>query len=153
MLENLETLLFENNQLGGELPACMTSLSNVFEFDVHNNGFSGRPPSGFFDMPKLETLDLSSNGFNGGLDFLAGPDSRSGNVQFSRLTTLRLNDNSFNGEVPLEVFELDSLQELALQNTGLTGDVSAMCNKTSVTGVTTDCLKVACNKACCECVY
>lgn len=152
MLDNLETLLFENNELGGELPACMTSLTKVFEFDVHNNRFSGRPPSGFFDMPKLETLDLSSNSFNGGLDFLTGPDSRSGSVQFSKIATLRLDNNGFDGEIPPEVYELDSLEELSLHDTGVTGDVSAMCGKPTVTVLTTDCSQVVCSEDCCNCV-
>ncbi len=152
MLEDLETLVFEGNQLGGELPECLTSLSSVFEFNVHNNAFSGRPPSGFFNMPRLETLDLSSNMFTGRLDFLVGPDDRSETVGNSRLTTLRLDNNGFDGELPSELYALDALQELTLHDTAVQGDVSAMCENPTVSILTTDCSQAVCNKDCCDCL-
>ena len=154
MLMDLESLLLENNQLGGSLPTCLTSLSSVFEFDVHSNDFSGSPPPGFFDMPKLQTLDLSSNQFSGGLNFLEGMNSRSTNSaqSTSPITTLRLNNNGFVGDVPRSVYDLNALKILTLYGTSVTGNVSALCSKPSVSVLSTDCSQVACDEACCQCV-
>lgn len=152
MLEDLETLVFEGNQLYGELPACLTGLSAVFEFDVHNNAFSGTPPSGFLTMPRLETLDLSSNNFTGGLDFLAGTDDRAEPLSFSKLTTLRLDNNGFDGELPTEIYTLNALEELTLHKTAITGDISAMCEQPTVSILTTTCSQVVCNNDCCTCL-
>lgn len=152
LLENLETLSFENNQLGGSLPACLTSLLSIFEFNVHNNAFSGIPPSGFFDMPRLETLDLSSNAFTGELDFLEGPQSRAGSVDFvSQIRTLRLDNNEFEGNIPDSMYNLNSLEELTLQQTSVWGDVSALCSNPAISVLSMDCSQVSCNESCCTC--
>ena len=153
MLDYLESLQLENNYLVGELPACVTSLSKAFKFDVHNNQLSGTPPLGFVEMPQLETLDLSSNTFSGGLDFLAGLNSSSsGSVESSKITALRLDNNDFVGDIPSDLFGLGSLSELSLHDTLLTGDVSAMCDKPTITVLKIDCSKIVCSEHCCSCV-
>ena len=150
MLEDLETVVLEGNQLSGNLPQCLTDLASVFEFNFRKNGFSGSPPSGFLSMPRLETLDLSSNQFTGGLDFLAA--SETGNSTGTSLRTLRLDNNGFNGELPSEIQSLEYLQELTLQGTSITGDISAICDNPAVWIITTDCTQVTCNSDCCECL-
>ena len=146
LLEDLETIVLEGNQLTGTLPQCLTDLVSVFEFNLRQNEFSGTPPSGFLSMPLLETLDLSNNQFSGELDFLATNATSS-----SRLQTLRLDNNGFNGELP-DLYALNSLQELTLHGTMVTGNVSAVCDGPAMTILTTNCTLVTCNSDCCECL-
>lgn len=148
LLQDLESILLENNRLVGSLPACITELSSVFEFNAHGNELTGAPPSGFLDMPNLETLDLSSNQFSGSLDFLVGPGAGP-----SKLTTLKLDDNDFDGDVPTEVLgQLGGIQEMTLHDTGVTGDVSTLCSILSAGSITATCDQLSCTGECCNCV-
>lgn len=155
MLDSLETISIDNNRLGGALPACITELSFIFEFDVHGNELSGPPPSGFLDMPRLQTLDLSSNYFSGTLDFLASSESGSGaDLPPSKLQILNLDNNSFDGEVPDGVLDrLVELEELSLHATDVTGDVSHLCLQPSILEVYASCDELVCDGECCNCIW
>jgi Leucine rich repeat len=155
MLDSLETISIDNNRLGGTLPACITDLSFIVEFDVHGNDLSGPPPSGFLDMPRLQMLDLSSNSFSGALDFLSSPDSGSGaELPPSKLQNLFLDNNSFDGEVPDGVLDrLVELEQLSLHATDVTGDVSSLCLQPSIAEVYASCDELVCEGECCNCIW
>lgn len=148
ILSELEIILLENNKLVGELPACLTKLNRLYELDVRNNKLSGSPPTGFLELPRLTTLDLSSNKFTGDLSFLSASEEA---LAVSKISSLKLDNNNFNGDPPLSLLEsLENLEEVSLQGTSVTGDVSALCASSALVSV--DCGQVACNGACCECL-
>jgi Leucine-rich repeat (LRR) protein len=149
-LDKLEILEVQNNQLVGELPACLTtSLPRLQKFDASNNQLSGELPQGFFGMPELESLNLSRNSFSGDLDKLMTgvPPGDDGYPVYENLAHLLLNDNEFTGDVPAEFIFLSNLKTLKVQNNDLSGNVNDMCEANSDLIIFADCSTVECT--CC----
>ena len=63
---HLEWLGLNSNELSGEIPAELGSLSNLESLDLSGNGLSGEIPAELGSLSNLTYLDLSGNGLSGG---------------------------------------------------------------------------------------
>lgn len=167
-LSNLEYLLLDNNLLTGGIPtelsnltslkelnACcqkekgggltgaipsgLGSLSNLYDFQLHENKLTGSIPSTLGNLTGLETFRLSDNELTGDipqainrLNLLTSlnlsfnqlngvvPDSLG---YMSNLTVFDLSDNQLNGNIPSTFSDLNNLLELDLSNNQLIGAI------------------------------
>ena len=64
-LSNLRDLGLRGNYLSGEIPAELGSLSNLTELDLHDNALSGEIPAELGSLSNLVKLGLSNNELSG----------------------------------------------------------------------------------------
>ncbi|CAL9183671.1 unnamed protein product, partial [Musa hybrid cultivar] len=83
---------FSNNNLTGEIPVEIGSLSALQTLNLSRNNFVGQIPATISAMKSLETLDLSFNKFSGGI-----PQSLS---DLYSLNHLNLSYNNLSGVIP-----------------------------------------------------
>ena len=91
-LTNLQFLRLQGNQLTGEIPAELGSLTNLRWLNLNNNQLTGEIPAELGDLTNLEVLDLRTNRLTG--EILAELGSLT-NLQF-----LRLQGNQLTGCIP-----------------------------------------------------
>ena len=116
-LTNLIYFRMYGNQLSGTLPASLGSLTNLQEVNLQHNNLSGTIPASFSALTSLYLLDLQNNQLNGSI-----PVSLSA---LSSLQSLFLNDNQLSGSIPT----LPNLQSIYLNNNQLSGSVPASLSK------------------------
>lgn len=124
-LTNLIYLRMYGNQLSGSLPASLGSLTNLQEINLQQNNVSGTIPASFSALTSLYLLDLQNNQLNGSI-----PVSLSA---LSSLQSLYLNNNQLSGSVPASLSKLKNLFILYLNANQLSGcfpaSLSALCGK------------------------
>ena len=120
------------NQLIGEIPPELGSLSNLQWLEVGSGSFScnaqgcepwspsanrlsGEMPAELGDLTNLRRLNLSANQLSGEIP------SELGNL--ANLEVLRLTGNRLNGEIPSELGSLPSLENLNLSFNQLSGEI------------------------------
>ena len=113
-LSNLEWLWLQRNQLSGEIPPELGNLSNLTHLYLQDNQLSGVPPE-LGNLSNLERLNLSGNQLSGEIPPELG--------NLSNLTHLYLQDNQLSGEVPSELGSLSNLEWLWLQRNQLSGEI------------------------------
>lgn len=137
-----------DSSMPGEIPATVSGLTEVTNFNMAGNALSGKIPDGINSMTKLNLLSLADNGLTGPvpagisalgslrfLDFgdnaLTGPIT----AEIGTLTQLKggliLSNNDFSGPLPPELNNLVQLGTLLLNNNGFTGplpDISGLVN-------------------------
>ena len=107
--------LAENN-LTGELPDYLASLTELTELALHRNNLSGSIPTQLTQFERLENFYLSRNKLTGELP--------AGLSDMENLSRLHLNNNGFTGAVPASLGNLSNLTSLLLYgNTDLSGDL------------------------------
>ncbi|MEO6728330.1 MAG: hypothetical protein ABIM99_00245 [Candidatus Dojkabacteria bacterium] len=111
------------NNLLGNLPSSISTLSNLTLLDLNSNLLNDSIPSSFGYMPNLSTLELSRNNLNGLL-----PSSLSG---LPHLESLFLNNNQFIGTIPLSWGSFSTLQWLDLSNNLISGAIPDTLGKVS----------------------
>ena len=116
-LTNLRWLQLHNNQLTGEIPAELGSLTNLKGLWLASNQLTGEIPAELGDLANLKVLDLYNNQLTGEIPAELG--------DLSNLTHLDLGDNQLTGEIPAELGDLTNLQFLRLQGNQLTGCIPA----------------------------
>ena len=94
------------NQLSGVLPGWISALTNLKKLDLSWNRLIGEIPSTWFSLTKLESLYLSYNQLNGDL-----PNWIS---DFTNLIELNLGGNQLTGEIPSSWSGLSNLEILNL---------------------------------------
>ncbi|XP_010531422.1 PREDICTED: protein BRASSINOSTEROID INSENSITIVE 1-like [Tarenaya hassleriana] len=117
----LAGLDLSGNDLYGTVPSFLGSCSLLETLELSSNNFSGElPMDTLLKMNGLKVLDLSFNEFSGVL-----PESLS-NLAAS-LQTLDLSSNNLSGPIPTNLCQnpRNALNELYLQNNGLTGQIPA----------------------------
>ena len=83
----------DNNELSGEIPAELGSLSNLTSLGLSSNDLSGEIPAELGSLSNLKALSLSSNALSGEIPPWLG--------SLSNLTDLRLTGNyQLSGCVP-----------------------------------------------------
>eukprot|EP00984_Skeletonema_dohrnii_P024486 scaffold13607_cov117-Skeletonema_dohrnii-CCMP3373.AAC.10 len=110
---NIEQFLASNNQMHGNLPASLNSLSKLSQFDMSSNALSGSLP-GFADsILSLQQLDLSNqtNGFTGSI-----PKDL---WRFQSLKVLNLASNELEGPIPPDIGKMTALEEFDFSNNRL----------------------------------
>ena len=106
-----------DNQLSGEIPAELGSLSNLESLTLHGNRLSGEIPLQLGRLSNLESLDLSDNQLSGEIP----PELD----RLSKLKSMDLSDSQLSGEIPSELGRLSKLQSLDLSDNQLSGDIPA----------------------------
>ena len=116
-LSNLESLKLSNNGggLSGEIPPELGSLSNLKSLQLHYNGLSGEIPAELGSLSNLTELSLIYNALSGEIPPELG--------SLSNLKRLHLYDNRLSGEIPAELGSLSNLTYLNLGNNGLSGEL------------------------------
>ncbi|KAL0314148.1 UNVERIFIED_CONTAM: putative receptor-like protein kinase [Sesamum angustifolium] len=114
---NLLTFDLSHNNLNGEIPGEIISLSSVsISFSLAYNTLTGPIPPEVGLLRNLADLDLSNNMLSGFI-----PNTLSTCVSLQRL---HLEGNSFDGEIPEGISALSGLQDLDLsRNNMLQGEV------------------------------
>ena len=118
-LSKLEVLHLSQNRLSGEIPAELGSLSNleVLNLGTNYDDLSGEIPAELGSLSNLERLLLGGNDLSGEIPAELG--------SLSNLTWLSLRDNDLSGEIPAELGSLSNLVDLNLYNNALSGEIPA----------------------------
>ena len=114
-LSNLEYLILYSNELSGEIPAELGSLSNLEYLILYSNELSGEIPAELGSLSNLEYLILYSNELSGEIPAELG--------SLSNLAWLILDSNELSGEIPAELGSLSNLIGLSLGGNSLGGCV------------------------------
>ena len=108
-------LLFIGNNMGGEIPAELGSLSNLTHLLLGGVGLSGELPAELGGLSNLTVLRLNDNLLSGEIPAELG--------SLSNLMTLELARNELSGEIPPELGSLTNLITLELAGNDLSGCV------------------------------
>ena len=114
-LSNLTNLNLSRNQLTGSIPAELGSLTNLTDLDLYRNQLTGEIPAELGSLTSLEDLDLSNNQLTGEIPAWLG--------SLTNLDGLSLNGNQLSGEIPAELGSLSNLTDLDLFSNQLTGGI------------------------------
>lgn len=118
-LDRLSTLVVADwKGISGEIPACITSISNLRILDLIGNRISGNIPAEIGKLKKLSVLNLADNLITGQI-----PPSI---VKLERLMHLDLSNNRISGEIPADVGELKMMSRALLNRNKLTGTRAGM---------------------------
>jgi len=113
-----------SNNLVGELPSEISSLSSLQNLHLYENTLTGNLLNENV-CTDLEILDLSKNELTGTIAFMS--------KACEKLTSLKLANNRFSGSLPLALKSLTKLQILDLNSNKLTGTVPPISRLTSLT--------------------
>ena len=116
-LTNLEVLALGGNQLPGTVPAWLGSLANLQELYLWGNELTGEIPTELGNLTNLTILGLSENQLTGPI-----PSELGGLTSMQRLS---LSENQLTGAIPSELGGLTSLEWLYLSYNQLTGPIPA----------------------------
>ena len=116
-LTNLEVLQLSANQLTGEIPAELGSLTNLLQLYLSDNQLTGEIPAELGSLTNLDWLQLSDNRLTGEIPAELG--------SLTNLEALWLVTNQLTGEIPAELGSLTNLEVLWLRNNQLTGEIPA----------------------------
>ena len=105
------------NQLKGELPPELGSLTSLTTLSLHDNQLAGTIPSWLGSLTSLEFLSLRDNQLSGTIPVELG--------NLTNLATLSLSANQLTGQIPAELGRLDKLEELHLSENQLNGCIPA----------------------------
>ena len=100
------SLYLDHNDLSGEIPAELGSLSNLRNLWLNHNDLSGEIPAELGSLSNLTMLWLYDNDLSGEIPAELG--------NLSNLTELRLGGNHLSGEIPPELGSLSNLEALEL---------------------------------------
>ena len=114
-LSNLQRLELGNNKLTGEIPKELGSLTNLKWLELDNNNLTGEIPMELGNLSNLEILLLGSNQLTGEIPMELG--------DLSNLETLVISFNQLIGEIPKELGNLSNLEILVLWVNRLTGEI------------------------------
>ncbi|KAF5475104.1 hypothetical protein F2P56_006946 [Juglans regia] len=92
ILRLVYSLDLSNNNLSGEIPDSITSLSKFINMNLSGNHLNGKIPENIVNMHNLESLDLSRNELSGPI-----PENLSA---LNFLSHLNLSFNNLSGQVP-----------------------------------------------------
>ena len=111
-------LELSSNQLTGEIPAVLGSLTNLAELSLYSNELTGEIPAALGSLTSLRELRLSSNQLTGEIPAELG--------SLTNLRWLYLSSNQLTGEIPAELGGLTNLEALVLSSNQLTGEIPAV---------------------------
>ena len=114
-LSNLKWLYLNNNQLTGGIPAELGSLTNLERLDLSSNRLSGEIPAELGSLTNLVRLWLGGNQLTGEIPEELG--------NLSNLVYLYLHLNQLSGEIPAELGSLTNLERLDLSSNRLSGEI------------------------------
>ena len=112
---HVTVLVLNGNELSGEIPAELGSLSNLLGLYLGGNDLSGEIPAELGSLSNLIGLGLSENDLSGEIPPELG--------SLSNLIELTLSRNQLSGEIPPELGSLSNLTNLHLNDNELSGCV------------------------------
>tara|TARA_B100001250_G_scaffold21369_1_gene18108 strand:+ start:421 stop:2289 length:1869 start_codon:yes stop_codon:yes gene_type:complete len=147
-LLNLTRLNLSSNQFSGEIPSEIGNLTELTSLDLSLNQLSGNIPTQIYSLINLKGEIENVTGPGGGASILHQGLNLSNNFltgaiqpEIGNLNNLKSLDLSFNeliGDLPTELYSLDSLQSLNLSNNSITGQISdEIGNLLQLEGITT----------------
>ncbi|CAK7326493.1 unnamed protein product [Dovyalis caffra] len=141
-LIRLQSLVLLENGLVGELPTNVGNLTKLKRLVLAANWFYGRIPDNFGGLNELLILDLSRNLLSGSLPLTFGGltsllkldlsnNQLEGNLPtvmgyLKNLTLLDLRKNRFSGGLTKSLQEMYSLEEMALSDNPIGGDLQGL---------------------------
>ncbi|XAR49197.1 Non-specific serine/threonine protein kinase [Bertholletia excelsa] len=130
-------VLFESNQLSGEIPLTLGLVQTLEVLRLDRNSLNGTVPSNINNLTRVQELYLSNNKLTGPFPNLQGMfllyyvdlsnntfDSTDIPPWFSTLetlTTLVMENASLQGQLPVTLFSLPQLQTVELKNNQING--------------------------------
>ena len=111
----VSSLFLANNNLTGEIPRELGSLTNLELLFLNNNNLTGEIPRELGSLSNLRTMALLRNNLTGGIPRELG--------SLFNLEDLLLDDNNLTGEIPRELGTLFNLEHLILSRNNLTGEI------------------------------
>ena len=115
-LSNLTWFYMSSNQLSGSIPPELGNLSNLYWLNLSFNQLSGSIPPELGNLNNLEDLDLQNNQLSGSIPPELG--------NLSNLWDLYLSSNQLSGSIPAELGTLSNLECLSLDyNQFLSGSI------------------------------
>ena len=114
-LTELEWMSLSQNQLTGEIPSELGSLGNLRSLSLRDNQLTGGIPAELGNLANLEGLWLFNNQLTGEIPAELG--------NLANLERLRLFNNQLTGEIPSELGDLTNLVHLRLDGNQLTGEI------------------------------
>ena len=130
--------------LHGELPPCISDLSELVVLNLDNNRLNGPMLLELFMAPSLEVLKLSNNILGGTLEISRFYPA------MPKLRILNLHNNAFNGRLPWTFSLFEKLEELTLHGNKLVGSAEKICGLPTLSLLTADCTFINCG-CCSEC--
>ena len=107
-LHNVDFFGLSNNDLTGTIPIELAKLANMGDLYMDANFFSGTVPLGLFDnYNAMRVLRLQRN-------LLTGDLSGRFRGSLTALKNIDFSDNRLSGNVPIDIFELPDVQNVAL---------------------------------------
>ena len=114
-LSNLQHLFLFRNELSGEIPPELGSLSNLQGLYLTDNELSGEIPPEMGSLANLRLLAIDGNQLSGEIPPELG--------SLANLKNLYLSDNELSGEIPPELGTLANLETLFLSGNQLSGEI------------------------------
>ena len=108
-------LSLDSNNLTGEIPSELGSLTSLTRLSLSNNNLTGSIPPQLGNLENLTELSLDSNNLTGEIPFQLG--------DVIGCEIFRLHDNNLTGEIPSQLRNLTNLTELSLGGNNLTGEI------------------------------
>ncbi|KAA0044192.1 hypothetical protein IC582_009647 [Cucumis melo] len=143
----LRTLVLVDTNFSGALPNSIGNFKNLSRLDLASCNFDGSIPNSIQNLTQLTYLDLSSNKFVGpvpsfsqlkNLTVLNLAHNRlNGSLlstkwdELSNLVNLDLRNNSITGNVPLSLFNLQSIRKIQLCYNLFNGSLNGLSNVSS----------------------
>ncbi|KAL7541880.1 hypothetical protein ACHAWF_007040 [Thalassiosira exigua] len=106
---------FENNDLGGALPAELSRLKDLRFLALERGGLAGPIPASYGDLKSLLLMDFDFNELTGQLP--------SALWKLTGLRQLDLNDNEFTGTLSSDIGKLKQLRFFQIDNNNIEGEI------------------------------
>ncbi len=150
------SLELDQNNLTGNIPAALGSLTSLTHLHLSRNSLTGRIPKELGNLTSLYTLNLHTNNLTGGIPpelgnlanlsqlLLGGNANLRGPIppelgNLANLSELFLFGNGHTGALPNELGNLDNLLTLFLSSNSLTGNIpKELGNLTNLIGLNLD---------------
>ncbi|KAJ4723892.1 putative Receptor protein kinase [Melia azedarach] len=115
-LSSLKGLFLYSNLLEGSIPSSLSNLTNLDCFYLKNNSLFGSIPLNIGNLRSFYELDLSENQLSGSIPLSFGDMGK-----LDQLSVLDLSHNIFGGEIPSQICNMASLENLSLSHNNLSG--------------------------------
>ncbi|KAL8252252.1 hypothetical protein R6Q59_035945 [Mikania micrantha] len=112
---SLILLDLENNNMSGDIPKTLGSMSSLQFLIMRGNKISGRLSTSLMNLTSLEILELGNNDLVGSIPIFFG--------KFTSLFILSLRSNNFDGKIPHELCYLINIGILDLSHNNLSGNI------------------------------